>query len=124
MGEQHFWMGNAGMGNTDSYNQHFRAHTGFVSEYGSLSLPVLDSWKKEISPDDMWSRTSENLPRWHNLPINISAYSYLTSFDYDGVASLLDRVNQYVDRHIGSIQDLIDDSQLYQAFLMKYATEA
>jgi hypothetical protein len=124
LGEQHFWMGNAGMGNTGSYNQHFNAHTGFVSEYGSLSFPVLDSWKKEISPDDMWSQKNSTLPRWHNLPINISAYSYLSSFDYDGVASLLDRVTEYVDRHVGSVQQLIDDSQLYQAFLLKYATEA
>jgi beta-mannosidase len=124
MGEQHFWMGNAGMGNTDSYNQHFQAHTGFVSEYGSLSLPVLESLEKELTPEDMWSERNNNVPRWHNLPINISAYSYLSSFDYDGVASLLDRVDQYVDRHIGSLQDLVDDSQLYQAFLMRYATDA
>ena len=124
MGEQHFWMGNAGMGNTDSYNQHFRAQTGFVSEYGSLSLPTLESLKKELSPQDMWSDGNHNPPRWHDLPINISAYSYLSSFDYDGVASLLDRVNQYADRHIRSVQDLVDDSQVYQAFLMKYATEA
>jgi hypothetical protein len=124
MGEQHFWMGNAGMGNTDSYNQHFHAHTGFVSEYGSLSLPVLESWKKELTAEDMWSDREKSQPQWHNLPINISAYSYLSSFDYDGVASLLDRVNQYVDRHIRSIQDLVDDSQLYQAFLMRYATES
>lgn len=124
LGEQHFWMGNAGMGNTDSYNQHFRAQTGFVSEYGSISLPVLESWKKEISADDMWSERKDTLPRWHNLPINVAAYSYLSSFDYDGVASLLDRVNEYVDRNIKSAQELSDESQLYQAFLMKYATEA
>ena len=124
MGEQHFWMGNAGMGNNDSYNQHFQAHTGFVSEYGSLSLPTLRSLKKELSPEDLWSAQNRSLPTWHDLPINVSAYSYLSSFDYDGVASLLDRVNQYADRHVRSVQDLVDDSQLYQAFLMKYATEA
>lgn len=123
MGEQHFWMGNAGMGNTDSYNQHFHAETGFVSEYGSLSLPTLESLKKELSTEDMWSDKNSE-PRWHGLPINVSAYSYLSSFDYDGVASLVDRVTQYTDRHIRSVQELVDDSQLYQAFLMKYATEA
>jgi hypothetical protein len=37
---------------------------------------------------------------------------------------MLNRVNQYVDRHIKSIRDLVDDSELYQAFLLKYATEA
>src|SRR5215469_4829310 len=124
MGEQHFWMGNAGMGNSDSYNQHFHAHTGFVSEYGSLSLPTLRSLKKELSPEDLWSAQNRSLPTWHDLPINVSAYSYLSSFDYDGVASLLDRVNQYADRHVRSIRDLVDDSQLYQAFLLKYSTEA
>ena len=41
-----------------------------------------------------------------------------------GFASMLNRVNQYVDRHIKSIRDLVDDSELYQAFLLKYATEA
>jgi len=124
MGEQHFWMGNAGMGTIGSYNEHFYAQTGFVSEYGSLSLSTLESLQKEISPEDMWSNQNTPLPRWSNLPINISAYSYLGSFDYDGVASLLDRVNQYVDRHIRSVRELVDDSQLYQAFLMKYATES
>ena len=124
MGEQHFWMGNAGFGNSDSYNQHFRANTGFVSEYGSISLPSLESFKKEISPEDMWSEEQNSLPRWHGLPINVSAYSYLSSYDYDGLASLIDRVNQYADRHIRSVQDFIEDSQIYQAFLMKYATES
>ena len=124
LGEQHFWMGNAGMGTMGSYNEHFNAYTGFVSEYGSLSLPTLESLKLELSPEDMWSKRNTPLPRWSNLPINISAYAYLSSFDYDGVASLLDRVNEYVDRHIRSVHDLVDDSQLYQAFLMKYATDA
>ena len=41
-----------------------------------------------------------------------------------GFASMLNRVNQYVDRHIKSVRDLVDDSDLYQAFLLKYATEA
>ena len=124
MGEQHFWMGNAGFGNADSYNQHFRAETGFVSEYGSVSLPSLESLKKELSPEDMWSDKDKSQPRWHGLPINISAYAYLSSYDYDGLASMIDRVYQYADRHIRSVQELIDDSQTYQAFLMRYATEA
>ena len=124
LGEQHFWMGNAGMGTVGSYNEHFNARTGYVSEYGSLSLPTIESLQKELSPEDLWSNQDTSLPRWSDLSINISAYSYLSSFDYDGVASLLDRVNQYVDRHIRSVRDLVDDSQLYQAFLMKYATEA
>jgi len=124
MGEQHFWMGNAGMGTMGSYIEHSYAQTGLVSEYGSLSLPTLNSLKKELSAEDLWADQNSSLRRWYNLPINISAYSYLSSFDYDGLASLLSRVDQYVDRHIKSIRDLVDDSELYQAFLLKYATEA
>jgi beta-mannosidase len=124
MGEQHFWMGNAGMGTVGSYNEHFYAQSGFVSEYGSLSLPALESLQKELPPQDMWSNQNNSLPRWSNLPINISAYAYLSSFDYDGLASLLTRVDQYVDRHIQSVRELVEDSQLYQAFLLKYSTEA
>src|SRR5581483_3443905 len=64
------------------------------------------------------------LPRWFNLPINVSAYSYLASFEYDALAGILDRTNQFIDRHIKSPRELVDDSQLYQAFIFKYATEA
>lgn len=124
-GEHHFWQGAAGIaGVNGSYRTHFNASTGFVSEYGSLSLPVLESFKKEISPADMWSRQNNGLPSWYNLSINIPAYAYLTSYTYDGLANTLDRVNQYVDRHIGSARDLVNDSELYQAFLFKYATES
>ncbi len=124
LGEQHFWEGAAGNGVDGSYRSHFHASAGLVSEYGSLSLPVLESFKKEIPSSDMWSQQSSTSPRWYNLPIDISAYAYLTSYTYDGLASTLDRVNQYVDRHVRSAQDLVNDSQLYQSFLLKYATEA
>jgi hypothetical protein len=59
-----------------------------------------------------------------NLPINVSSYAYLASFEYDALASILDRSNQFVDRHIMSAKELVDDTQLYQAFIFKYATEA
>ncbi len=123
-GEQHFWEGAAGIGVDGSYRSHFNAKAGLISEYGSLSLPVLESFKKEIPPADMWSQQHNTLPSWNKLPINISAYAYLTSYTYDGLASTLDRVDEYVDRHIGSAQQLVNASELYQAFLFKYATEA
>ena len=37
VGEQHFWMGNSGMGVTGSYLEHFNANTGFVAEYGGIA---------------------------------------------------------------------------------------
>ncbi|HXW15444.1 MAG TPA: glycoside hydrolase family 2 protein, partial [Terriglobia bacterium] len=124
VGEQHFWMANAGMGTTGGYQEQFNANTGFVSEYGSIAFPVYETLKKMLTPEEMWSSQNSTLPRWYGLPLNIPNYAYQTSFEYTGFSSVLLRVNQFVDRHVGSIQQLIDDSQLYQAFIFKYATEA
>ena len=124
LGEQHFWMANSGMGTSGNYSEHFNANTGFVSEYGSEALPSYETMQKVMSPEDLWSTQETRLPRWLNLPINISAYAYLASFEYDALAGILDRTNQFVDRHIHSAKELVDDSQLYQAFIYKYATES
>ena len=124
LGEQHFWESNAGMGTAGNYTEHFNANTGFVSEYGSEAMPSIETLQKVLPPEDLWSDRNSRLPRWFNLPINISAYAYLASFEYDAMASIFDRVNQFVDRHIKSPKELVDDSQLYQAFIYKYATEA
>ncbi len=124
LGEQHFWMANSGTGTTGNYSEHFNANTGFVSEYGSEALPSYETLQKALSPEDLWSTGDSRLPRWLNLPINVSAYAYLSSFEYGALAGILDRINQFVDRHIKSATELVDDSQLYQAFIFKYATEA
>lgn len=123
-GEQHFWQGAAGSDVVGSYLDHFHAQAGFISEYGSVSLPVLDDFKKEIAPSEMWSKKNAALPEWYNLPIDVSAYAYLSSYTYDGLASQLARIDEYVDRRVESIRDLVNDSQLYQSFLFKYATES
>ena len=124
VGERHFWMANAGMGTSGGYQEHFDADTGFVSEYGSIAFPVYETLKKMLTPEEMWSTENSSLPRWYNLPLNIPNYAYQTSFEYNGFSSVLHRVIQFVDRHVKSIQELIDDSQLYQAFIFKYATES
>jgi beta-mannosidase len=125
-GEQHFWMGNANWtGDTVSnYNQHFHANAGFISEYGTIALPVLETLERMLIPREMWSSQNTGYPRWYNLPIDVNAYSYQTSFDYVGFTGVLDRINQFVDQNIKSVNELVDDSQLYQAFIFKYATEA
>jgi len=123
-GEQHFWMGNSGMGTATNYSDHFQANTGFVSEYGAIAMPVYESLQKMLSPEEMWSEKNKLSPTWYNLPIDISAYAYQSSFDYEGFSGVLDRIDQFVDRHPHSAKELIDDSQLYQAFIFKYATES
>jgi beta-mannosidase len=125
-GEQHFWMGNANWtGDTVSnYNEHFHADAGFISEYGTIALPVLETLQTMLTPKEMWSAENATHPRWYNLPIDVNAYAYQTSFDFIGFTGVLDRVHQFVDQNIKSVQELVDDSQLYQAFIFKYATEA
>jgi beta-mannosidase len=125
VGEHHFWMGNANWTGSDvsNYNEHFYADADFVSEYGTIALPVLQTLQTMLTPQEMWSLQNSGSPRWYNLPIDVSAYSYQTSFDYVGFTGVLDRVNQFIDRNIKSVDELIDDSQLYQAFIFKYATE-
>jgi beta-mannosidase len=123
MGERHFWEANAGMGTTRGYQDHFNANARFVSEYGSVALPAYETLEKMLTPEEMWSTKNGSLPRWFDLPLSIPVCAYQTSFEYEGFASALQRVDQFVDRHVTSIQELVDDSQLYQAFLFKYATE-
>lgn len=124
VGEQHFWMANAGMGTSGGYQEQFNANTGFVSEYGSIAFPAYETLKKTLTPEEMWSSHNTSLPRWNKLPLNLPNYAYQTSFEYNGFSSVLQRLDQFVDRHVTSIQQLIDDSQLYQAFIFKYATES
>ena len=71
-----------------------------------------------------WGEKNRTLPQWFNLPISVPAYSYLTSFEYAGFSGIVSYLNQFVDRNIRTAQEFVDDSQLYQAFIMKYATEA
>lgn len=122
-GEQHFWMGTAGPWRATPYHEQFQANTGFVSEYGAIALPALESLEKMLKPEELWSTTAGDSPQWHGLPIDVAAYSYQTSFDYIGLAGVLDRVRRFVDTDIKSAAELVEGSQLYQAFLLQYSTD-
>lgn len=125
LGERHFWIATAGYrGNTGVYQEYFDAQAPFISEYGSIAMSSYENLDKYLSPKEQWNPANHTEPRWFGLPIDISAYSYLTSSEYDGLYSMLYRAEHYVDRDIRSPRDLVDDTQIYQAFLMKYATEA
>ncbi|MFZ3215575.1 MAG: sugar-binding domain-containing protein [Candidatus Acidiferrales bacterium] len=125
LGEKHFWIATAGYrGNTGVYQQYFDALAPFVSEYGSIAMSSYENLDKYLTRDQQWDPANHTQPRWFGLPIDISAYSYMTSSEYDGLYSMLYRTEHYVDRDIRSPRELVDDTQIYQAFLMKYATEA
>jgi beta-mannosidase len=124
-GEKHFWMATAGYrGDSGVYQQHFDAQVGFVSEYGGISMSSYEKLGEYLTPKQQWDPGNHAEPRWYGLPIDISAYSYLTSSEYDALFSMLYRSEHYIDRDIQSPRQLVDDTQEYQGFLLKYATEA
>jgi hypothetical protein len=124
LGEQHFWYAAAGMTlQTGDYQELFDAKTGFVSEYGGISLSSYENLGKYLAPAQQWDPDSRQ-PRWFNLPIDTEAYAYLTSFETPGLYSMLYRTEHFVDRDPVSVAELVSDTQLYQAFVLRYAVEA
>lgn len=122
-GEQHYWMGTAGPWRATPYQEQFQSNTGFVSEYGSIAMPAMESLQQILTPDELWSEKNVGSSRWYDLPIDVAAYSYQTSFDYIGLAGILDRLRRFVDTDVKSAAELVEGSQLYQAFLFQYSTE-
>ena len=123
-GEKHFWEGNGGMAwNPENYRYLFDAEAGFISEYGSASLSSYENFAKYLTSEQQWE-TKPGQPRWFNLPIDTAAYSYFAIFDNEGLYTTLHRTIHFVDREPRSAAELAADSQLYQAFLLKYAAQA
>jgi beta-mannosidase len=123
LGEQHFWMASPGPSfGSGNYTEHFNAAAKFVSEYGGMALPDSSSLSKMLRPGEMWTGDADRVPRW-SLPVDVTAYAYICEYEYEGLAGNLSRI-QSVDRHIESAEELAEASQLYQAFLIQYATEA
>jgi beta-mannosidase len=124
LGEQHFWTAAAGMiWSQENYQDLFNAKTGFVSEYGGISLSSYENLSKYLTPAQLWG-TKPGQPRWFNLPIDTAAYAYLTSFDSPGLYSMLYRTEHFVDSDPRSLSDLVSDTQIYQGFVLNYAAEA
>ena len=85
LGEQHFWYAAAGMtGQTGDYQEMFDAKTGFVSEYGGISMSSIENLGKYLTPAQQWDEKA-SLPRWFNLPIDTAGYAYLTSYEVAGL---------------------------------------
>jgi beta-mannosidase len=124
-GEQHFWIAGGQRGNTQSYQELFDASAKFISEYGAISMSSYENLGKYLSPAQQWNPHMQDTSlRWFGLPIDAPAYSYWTSFMDDGFFGMLYRAVHSVDRTPRSARELVADTQLYQAFLLKYATQA
>ena len=124
LGEQHFWTAAAGMiWSQESYGDLFSAKTGFVSEYGGIALSSYENLGKYLTPAQQWGATNAG-PKWFNIPIDTAAYGYLTSFDLNGLYSMLYRTQHYVDSDVRSLPELVSDTQIYQGFILNYAAQA
>jgi hypothetical protein len=121
-GEMHFWEYGFG----GSYTPHFDAKTPFVSEFGAQAMPDLDLFKSMLTPDQLWSDRNTLRPRFLDVPIDVPVWSYLTCMEWPlfGLNVALRQIANYIDRQPRTVQELTDDSQLSQAFLFKYASEA
>jgi beta-mannosidase len=125
LGEQHFWMAAAGQRwSDDNYQAHFDAAAGFISEYGGISMSSAENLGRILRPEQIWNAPENGQPRWYGLPIDNSAYAYWTSFGADGLYSMLYRTRHFVDAHTRSATELARATQVYQAFVLRYATEA
>lgn len=125
LGEEHFWYAAAAQRwQTGSYEDFFDAKAGFVSEYGSMSMSSYENLGRYLTPKQQWDTDMPNSVRLFGLPISTNAYAYLSSNQFDGLYSMLYRTENYVDNHPRSARELVTDTQLYQAFIMRYAAEA
>lgn len=125
LGEEHFWTAAAGdRTQRGSYQDLFNASTGFVSEYGSVSMSSYENLGRFLSPEQQWDPSVPDSLRLLGLPIRSNAYAYWTSTTNDGLYSMLYRTEHYIDRRPRSLRELVSDTQLYQAFILKYAAEA
>lgn len=121
LGEQHFWIG--GDWDPRHYQEQFDAKAGFISEYGTTSMSSYDNLGKYLTPEEQWG-TKDKTANWFNLPIDANAYAYWTANMNIGLSRMIDRSMRFVDRDPRSAQELVEDTQLYQAFLMKFTAEA
>ena len=124
-GEEHLWTATAGGGETGTYQEHYDFAPASVSEYGSCAMSSYENLHKWFSADEIWSDKNPRRAEWFYLPIDVPAHAYLSSFHtVDGLHSLLYWPNKMIDRDSRSAKELVEASQLYQAFIMRYASDA
>ncbi len=123
-GEEHIWTATAGFFGTGDYRYHYDFAPAFVSEYGSDAMSSYENLHKYISSDDLWSDKNPRRPGWFYLPINVNAYTYLGSTAIQSLQSILSMPLRYIDSDPRSAKELDEASQLYQDFIMRYASDA
>ena len=117
-GEEHIWNGAFGFG---EFSDHYDRNPRFVSEFGAIAPPVVETLGELIPPSAIWD-CAEHGGRV-GLPIDVGEYSYHWAFDYAGLCSSVARMFHYADRSPATLQRFVDALQWYQAFGLKYCAE-
>jgi beta-mannosidase len=123
-GEEHIWTETAAFFETGDYRYQYDFAPAFVSEYGSSAMGSYENLHKWISNDDLWSDKNPRKAEWFYLPMNIDENAYQSSTMIQGFHSLLNWPLKVVDTDPRSAKELDEASQLYQAFMMRYASDA
>ncbi len=123
-GEEHIWTETAGFFETGDYRNQYDFSPAFVSEYGSSAMGSYENLHKWIPSDDFWSDKNPRREGWFYLPTNVDENAYQSSTMIQGFHSLLNWPLKMVDEDPRSAKELVEASQLYQAFMMRYASDA
>jgi beta-mannosidase len=118
-GEDHYWEG--GFPNGDFWD-HYEADARFVSEYGSIAPPVLETLEEFLPAAARWGLDERTGGRI-GLPIDAEEYAYHWSFDYPGLCNSVARMYEWADRSVPTLERLVDAMQWYQALGLRYCAE-
>jgi beta-mannosidase len=123
-GEEHLWTASPGHDEGGRYQEYYDFQPAVVSEYGSDAMSSYENLNKYLSAEQIWSDKNPRRESWFYLPIDIDAYDYLVPQSTLRFHSLLAWPHKMVDRDWRSPKDVVEASQLYQAFLMQYVSDA
>jgi len=118
--EEHIWDGGFPDG---EFWDHYARNYRFISEFGAIAPPVVETLREILGPDAIWGREERRSGRV-GLPIDVEEYSYRWSFDYPGLCNSVARLLRWVDRSVPTLERFVDGIQYYQALGLRYAAEA
>jgi beta-mannosidase len=120
LGEGHIWSGGYPFG---EFADHYQTDHRFVSEFGAIAPPVVETLRDMIPAEAIWDRPDGVAGRL-GLPILAEEYAYHWAFDYAGLANSVARMYRHAERAPASLERFVDALQWYQAFGLRYCAEA
>jgi beta-mannosidase len=117
--ETHIWEGGFPYG---EFWDHYGKNAHYISEFGAISPPVVESIRELIPGEAAWSEAAGRAGRLQ-LPIDAVEWTYRCAFDYPGLTTTVARMFRWADREPPTLERLVDAMQWYQAFGLQYCAE-